>query len=134
MNTDELNRNVSDFEALHDINLDGADALVAALQESAAHIRDLRERIAALEECQLARRIDALESNAQNTHVAQNGSDEKHEAAPIAEGHAVLAVGEPILELEGELKDDMWTYLLAAGLNELAVRVVIYAEEGEGQS
>jgi len=76
---------------------------------------------------ELARRVDALEA-------ARNGSDEKHEAAPIAEGHAVLAVGEPILELEGELKDDMWTYLLAAGLNELAVRVVIYAEEGEGQS
>jgi len=75
---------------------------------------------------EMARRIDALE--------VQNGSGERHEAAPIAEGHAVLAVGEPILELEGELKDDMWTYLLAAGLNELAVRVVIYAEEGEGQS
>jgi len=75
---------------------------------------------------ELARRIGALEA-------ARNGSDEKHEAAPIAEGHAVLAVGEPILELEGELKDDMWTYLLAAGLNELAVRVVIYAES-EAQS
>ena len=75
---------------------------------------------------ELARRVDALEA-------ARNGSDEKHEAAPIAEGHAVLAVGEPILELEGELKDDMWTYLLAAGLNELAVRVVIYAES-EAQS
>lgn len=75
---------------------------------------------------EMARRVDALEA-------ARNGSDEKHEAAPIAEGHAVLAVGEPILELEGELKDDMWTYLLAAGLNELAVRVVIYAES-EAQS
>lgn len=78
---------------------------------------------------ELARRVDALESGA-----AQNGSDEKHEAAPIAEGHAVLAVGEPILELEGELKDDVWTHLLAAGLDELAVRVVIYADESEAQS
>ena len=52
MNTDDLNRSVSDFEALHDINMDGADALVAALQEAAAHIRDLNERIAALEAAQ----------------------------------------------------------------------------------
>lgn len=83
---------------------------------------------------ELARRVDALESGVQEMHVApvQNGSGETN-AAPIAEGHAVLAVGEPILELEGELKDDMWTYLLAAGLNELAVRVVIYAES-EAQS
>ena len=77
--------------------------------------------------------LEKQEARLAALEAARNGSDEKHEAAPIAEGHAVLAVGEPILELEGELKDDMWTYLLAAGLNELAVRVVIYAES-EAQS
>lgn len=77
--------------------------------------------------------LEKQEARLAALEAARNGSDEKHEAAPIAVGHAVLAVGEPILELEGELKDDMWTYLLAAGLNELAVRVVIYAES-EAQS
>lgn len=69
MNTDKLDHGVSYFEALHDPNLDGVDALVVALQEAAAHIRDLRERVAALEtanaagsdEQRAARLLDWLE-------------------------------------------------------------------------
>lgn len=82
---------------------------------------------------ELARRVDALESGVQEMHVApvQNGSGETN-AAPIAVGQASIWVDKwPHIELDDELQDDVWTHLLAAGLNELAVRVVIYANTGD---
>lgn len=140
MNTDELNRNVSDFEALHDVNLDGADALVAALQEAAAHIRDLRERIATLERTVAVhdRCIDvlndpetfaALESNVQKMHGVQNGSGDIAPPAPIAEGTAKLLGNSASHHVGLLLTEDVECALWEYGRTARTVRIVIYADE-----
>ena len=137
MNTDNLDRSVSDFEAQHNVNADGADALVAALQEAAAHIRDLRERIATLERTVAVhdRCIDvlndpetfaALESNVQKMHGVQNGSGDIAEAAPTA-----LFDGEACV-----LKDGLLLVTPAGMVNlrgKQRVRIVVYGES-EAQS
>jgi len=60
MNTNELTRAVSDFEAQHDVETDGSDALNSALQEAAAHIVELQARVRALDG--VMARVAALEA------------------------------------------------------------------------